>query len=197
MVVGAVVDVLALVGVQGGVQVDRLGPRLIGQLVDDALLVGGGGPVGQAVGPDGGGGGNQAEVHRDGQVGGECVHIGQILFQLVHVRLIHPVDEGVVLAEIDPVVLLLAGQTLAPGLHGHPQVPAGDVIGDIALCIGHKCAAGHPLQRELGRFLQIAVLHGGEGLFRQEQTDQSHSADEAAKQGGEKNSKFFVHGGLL
>ena len=51
------------------------------------------GPRGQAVGPDGGGGGDQAEVHRDGQVGGECVHIGQILFQLVHVRLIHPVDE--------------------------------------------------------------------------------------------------------
>ena len=197
MVVGAVVDVLRLVGVQGGVQVHRLGAGLIGQPVNDALFVGGGGPVGQTVSPDGGGGGDEAEVHRDGQVGSQIVHIGQVLLQLVHVRLVHPVDEGVLFAEIDPVVLLLAGQTLVPGLHGHPQVPPGDVVGDVILRVGHKAAVHHPLRGEGGGLLQIAVLHGGEGLLGQDQTDQGHAPQKAAEQGGEKHSKFFVHGGLL
>ena len=145
MVVGAVVDVLSAVGGQRSIQVDGGSPGGEVEPVDNSLLVGCGGPVGETVLPDFRGGGDETEVHRHGHVADQCVQIAHILVQLGRLGVLYPIDKGVLLPEVDPVILLLTGQPLTPGLHGHPEVPAHDVVGDILLRVCHKLPAAQAL----------------------------------------------------
>ena len=198
MVVGAVVDVLAAVGGQSACHVDGRGPALKIHLVNEGKLVRCGRTSGQAVCPDGRGGGDDAQVHRDRHIACQRVHkaeAGQKPLLGGNARLsggilpgggIHPVQEGVLLTEIDPVVLPLAGQTLTPGFGGHPEVPAGDMVGHIVLGLFHKGAVCDCFHAEFGRLLEIAVLQLGHLLVRQESADHQHPAKEGAEQGSDK-----------
>ena len=47
--------------------------------------------------------------------------------------------------------LELAGEALAPGLQGHPEVPADDLVVYIVLGVLHKFPGGDILQRERRR----------------------------------------------
>ncbi|USF26173.1 hypothetical protein N510_001091 [Firmicutes bacterium ASF500] len=180
-------------GIQRPVQVDGVGPGGEVQPVDDGLLVGGGGSRREAVRPDFRGGGNKPEVHRHGQVARQGVHKAQagqksllggntlLSRGILPGGSVHPVDKGVLGGEIDPLILLLAGQTLTPGLGGYPEVPAHDVVGDVVLGGLHELAVGQVLRRQLRRLLQKAVLQRGEVLVGQEQTDDAHAPDEGAE----------------
>ena len=77
--------------------------------------------------------------------------MSRICVQSALFRGIHPADEGVLLGKVDPVVLLFAGDPLAPGLQGHPEVPAQDLVVHIILGILHKFSGGDILQRERRR----------------------------------------------
>ena len=132
-----------------------------------------------------GGGGDQAEVNRHPGVAHQLVQILQILVQLLPglpVRLLHSVDQGVLGRKIDPVVLLLAGDSLAPGLQGHPEVPADDLVVYIVLGVLHKFPSVDGFQGDLGGLFQISVLQLGKCTVRQDQAAQEHSADKQAEE---------------
>ena len=193
VVVGAVVDVLVLVGLQGAVQVHGVGLHGVVQGVDDGLLVGGGSALGQAVGPDGGGGGDETEVDGHIHVVHQLVHVARVGLQSGLAGGLHPVEEGVLLTEVDAVVLLLAAEALAPGLQGHPEVPADDVVVDVVLGVLHKLAAVHIFQRQLGSRGQVAVFHGGELLVGEQDAAHQNPSDKQGEEDGEKNTILFAH----
>ena len=91
-------------------------------------------------------------------------------------------DEGVLLGKVDPVVLLLAGEALAPGLQGHPEVPADDLVVYIVLGVLHKFPSVDGFQGDLGGLFQVSVLQLGKFTVRQDQTAQEHSADKQAEE---------------
>ena len=193
MVVGAVVDVLGAVGLQRAVQVDGGGPGGEVEGVDDPFLVRRGRAGGKPAGPDLRRRGDQSKIHRHGHVAYQGVQIPHIPVQLGRVWGVHPVDEGVLFPEIDPVVLLFAAEPLAPGFGGHPKIPAHNVVGDVVLRILHKPAAAQVFRRQLGGLLKVAVFQRGKVHIRQQQADHGHAPDEGAEQDGEKDTVFFCH----
>ena len=84
-------------------------------------------------------------------------------------------------------------QYLAPRLHGDPEVPAHDLIVDIALRVRHEFPTLYIFPRELGRLGQIAVLHGGEGPVGEQQAAHQDPADEEGEQAGQKDAVCFGH----
>ena len=102
-------------------------------------------------------------------------------------------DQGVIPGKIDAIVFLLAGETFAPRLHGHPQVTAHDLVVDIAFRVRHEFPAFQVLQREPGRLGQIPVLHRGEGPIREQQAAHQDPANEEGEQAGQKDAVCFGH----
>ena len=206
MVVGAVEDVLVLVLHQRGVHVrpgcPGDGPLGLGHQVG---LTGVGGALGQPVGPDTGLGGNQGEHHGDVHIFHKFVHIIQVFCHPVGGGLVEAGDQGVVVGEVDVVVLLLAQGPLRAGLQIHPGVPADELVGGIGLKVPHELAVEEvPVPEELLRraeihgrqLLQVAVFHLREGAVGGDGVGHQEHPDEGAEQGGDENAVALGHGGF-
>ena len=83
---------------------------------------------------------DEGEVHRYIHIFHQFVHIIQIICHLGGVGPVKPGDEGILVAEVDPVVLPFACQALSHGLGGDPLIPEDELVGEIGLEIGHKLA---------------------------------------------------------
>ena len=141
MVVGAVEHIVPAEGIPQ-VNVSHVLPGEVHGLLNGRPVVHQGGPVGQAVGPHVALVGDEGEVHGHLHIGPQLVDIAHSLGQVLRRGLGVLGKEGlaVVGAQVDPVVLLLAHQPLAPGLELNPAVPQGELIDDILLKVLHKLA---------------------------------------------------------
>ena len=195
--VGAVENRLLLMGGKGGPEVVGQGHfarQCAAHIGIDLPLVVVGGAGGQLVGPHIGLGGDKTEGDGDPCLFGKLGHILGIVLQPLGVGSVKPGDEGGVVAEIDPVVLLLARQLFGVGFGRRPAVPAGELVGDIALIVGHKVPGGQRLDGEGGPLGQGAVFHLGKVPVGGEGVGGGHQAQKGAEKGGKEDGIFFGHG---
>ena len=194
MVVGAVVDLLVFVLFQSGVHVNGERLHCVVEIVNDGLLIGSGRSGGQPVRPNLRGGGDNTEIDGHVQIVYQVVDVSGAGHQRVVVRLVQAVEQGVLLAEVDPVVLLFAAQPLAPGLQGHPEVSADHVVIDVVFRVLHKLTVLQVLQAQFRGRLQITVFQLRKLLIRSQQTAHQNPADEQGKQDRQKDAILFIHG---
>ena len=181
VVVGVIENIRVFLLHQRPGHIQHLSAAICVQLLDDRQLVGGRGAVGQPLLPDGSRRRDDTEVHGHIHVFGQLVDMSHALQQFVHIRLFHPVDEGIP-GKISSVVLLLAAQTLTPCLQGHPEVTTHDVIGGVLLGVSHEIAVFQRLPGQLGQLGQISVFQFGKILVGQHGAHAQHQRQKATEQ---------------
>ena len=195
MVVGAVEHIVPAEGIPQ-VNVRHVLPGEVHGLLNGGPVVHQGCPVGQAVGPHVALVRDEGEVHRYLHIGPQLVDVAHPTGQVVLRWLGVLGKEGLAIgAQVDPVVLLLAHQPLAPGLELNPAVPQGELVDDVLLKVLHKLAGlqgGQCGGLELG---QIAVLLLGEVPVGGDQQRGPKAKDEHAEESGNECSILFTHSG--
>ena len=121
--------------------------------------------------------GDEGEVDRDVHVLPQPVDVTHPLLQVIRWGVLG--KEGLAVgAEVDAVVLLLAQQSLRPGLQVDPAVPQGELVDDVILKRAHERAADQAVRGGGLPLGQIAVLLLGKRPVGQEEQGRAKSKEE-------------------
>ena len=167
---------------------------LLGLRIEHIVVVG---PVvgGQDILHDVTRGGHHDEVCGKAGIGSKPVEIGQVVQVDLFVVHLGGVDEVVILALIDVLGGIAAGEQGPVGIHTHEEVTAGDLVGGEGLQVLLELTLHNGLGRNLREARQVALLVLRVLLVGQEEEEKGHHSQEAQKNhGGQYLIEFFhVH----